>query len=77
MNRMLSHLGISAALLIGSSPALLAQQAAPTLGSNGIQTVLLIGIDSMHAIDFVNCARGVGGPTSSPSCPYLRSREWP
>jgi Type I phosphodiesterase / nucleotide pyrophosphatase len=31
------------------------------IGSNDIKQVLLISIDGMHAVDFINCAQGVDG----------------
>ena len=46
-----------------------------TAGSNsttGIQHVLLISIDGMHAVDFANCSNGIGSVASgSPYCPNL------
>ena len=38
----------------------------------GIQHVLLISIDGMHALDFINCAQGVSGVSGGkPYCPNL------
>jgi hypothetical protein len=38
----------------------------------GIQHVLLISIDGMHALDFINCAQGISGFNSgAPYCPNL------
>jgi hypothetical protein len=40
--------------------------------SNGIQHVLLISIDGMHSIDFINCANGIAGANGGlPYCPNL------
>src|SRR5215467_11036214 len=40
--------------------------------SNGIKHVLLISIDGMHALDFINCARGISGANGgAPYCPNL------
>jgi hypothetical protein len=39
------------------------------LGGNGISHVLLISIDGMHAVDFLNCSQGVSG--IEPYCPNL------
>jgi hypothetical protein len=37
-----------------------------------IQHVLLISIDNMHALDFVNCAQGISGFNGgAPYCPNL------
>jgi hypothetical protein len=30
-------------------------------GGEGIKRVLLISIDGMHALDFINCAEGISG----------------
>ena len=41
-------------------------------GSNGIKRVLLISIDGMHALDFINCAAGISGVNGgSAYCPNL------
>lgn len=43
------------------------------LGSgNGVKRVLLISIDGMHAIDFINCSQGISGVNGgNPYCPNL------
>jgi hypothetical protein len=55
---------------------------------NGIQRVLLISIDGMHAIDFLNCAHGISTVNhGAPYCPslaalgknginYVAARSW-
>src|SRR6516165_3121951 len=41
-------------------------------GSNGIKRVLLISIDGMHALDFINCAAGISGVNGGAAyCPNL------
>jgi hypothetical protein len=41
-------------------------------GGNGIKHVLLISIDGMHALDFINCAQGISGVNGgNPYCPSL------
>jgi hypothetical protein len=41
-------------------------------GSNDIKRVLLISIDGMHALDFINCAQGISGVNGgAPYCPNL------
>jgi Type I phosphodiesterase / nucleotide pyrophosphatase len=41
-------------------------------GGNGIKRVLLISIDGMHAVDFINCTQGVSGVNGgNPYCPNL------
>jgi len=40
--------------------------------SNSISHVLLISIDGMHAVDFINCANGISGANNEePYCPNL------
>src|SRR6516162_7273881 len=40
--------------------------------STSIQHVLLISIDGMHALDFINCANGISGVNGgAPYCPNL------
>ncbi len=39
---------------------------------NGIKRVLLISIDGMHALDFINCSQGISGVNGgTPYCPNL------
>src|SRR5579872_3755586 len=39
---------------------------------NGIRRVLLISIDGMHALDFLNCSQGIPGVNfGQPYCPAL------
>ena len=53
-----------------AAPAALPQTAFN--GANGIKHVLLISIDGMHSLDFVNCTNGVSGVNSGkPYCPNL------
>jgi Type I phosphodiesterase / nucleotide pyrophosphatase len=41
-------------------------------GGRGIKRVLLVSIDGMHALDFINCAQGVSGVNGgAPYCPNL------
>jgi Type I phosphodiesterase / nucleotide pyrophosphatase len=41
-------------------------------GGSNIKRVLLISIDGMHALDFINCAQGISGVNGgSPYCPTL------
>ena len=41
-------------------------------GGSGIKRVLLISIDGMHALDFINCTVGINGVNgSAPYCPNL------
>jgi Type I phosphodiesterase / nucleotide pyrophosphatase len=41
-------------------------------GGSGIKHVLLISIDGMHAVDFLNCSQGISGVNNgNPYCPNL------
>jgi len=41
-------------------------------GGKGIKRVLLISIDGMHALDFINCSQGISGVNGgAPYCPNL------
>jgi hypothetical protein len=45
---------------------------AHSFGASSIQHVLLISIDGMHALDFINCAKGISGANGgAPYCPNL------
>jgi hypothetical protein len=71
----------AAALLAALTPSLLmaAEPAAKSKQnsgrqSTGIQHVLLISVDGMHALDFINCANGIAGANGGlPYCPNLAS----
>src|SRR5271155_465931 len=42
------------------------------VGGNGVKRVLLISIDGMHALDFINCEHGISGVNGgNPYCPNL------
>ena len=68
LSRRLS-VGVSAIALLASSA--LAQKTVQKPSSN-IQHVLLISIDGMHAVDFLNCAQGITTTNNGqPFCPNL------
>jgi Type I phosphodiesterase / nucleotide pyrophosphatase len=78
----LSHLRTGAAALAGPVVALVvalclglgvvASPAAAQAPSSPIKRVLLISIDGMHAVDFQNCANGIGTVNNgAPYCPAL------
>ena len=68
LSRSLS-VGVSAVALLASTA--LAQKPAQKTSSN-IQHVLLISIDGMHAVDFLNCANGITTTNNGqPFCPNL------
>ena len=57
------------ALVIFVAPQMYSQQINQR---NGIQRVLLISIDGMHAVDFTNCANGISTVNhGAPYCPSL------
>jgi hypothetical protein len=58
--------GMLAALFIGGAAA------AQSAGNGNIKHVLLISVDGMHAVDFLNCAQGVKGVNDGdPYCPNM------
>jgi Type I phosphodiesterase / nucleotide pyrophosphatase len=58
--------------LLAVTAGLSAHPADGRLGSAGIQRVLLISIDGMHALDFINCSQGISGVNGgAPYCPNL------
>ncbi|MBV9264599.1 MAG: alkaline phosphatase family protein [Acidobacteriaceae bacterium] len=73
-----TSLSINKVLLAAFAAGALTAAAAPIqngvedLASGKIKHVLLISIDGMHAVDFINCARGIPGANDgSPYCPNL------
>ncbi len=61
-----------AALLTSTLVAAPAVAPAQQLGTSPVQHVLLISVDGMHAVDFLNCAVGVAGANNGqPYCPNL------
>src|SRR3984957_1731158 len=68
--------GVSAlALLLSNSLAFAADPSNgknQTPGSGSIQHVLLISVDGMHAVDFLNCANGISTANNGqPYCPAI------
>ncbi len=61
-------LSIGLGLMVAAAPIPSLAQAA---GSGSIKHVLLISIDGMHALDYANCAAGVGATAGTPTCPNL------
>jgi hypothetical protein len=60
-----------AALVLAAAPA---RQLLADDSGRSVQHVLLISIDGMHALDFINCANGVAGVNGGmPYCPNLAS----
>jgi hypothetical protein len=55
---------------MSAAPALYSQT--QITGPSGISHVLLISVDGMHALDFVNCSKGIAGVNNgAPYCPHL------
>jgi hypothetical protein len=66
-------LALMSALTLAAGPAA-NQGKAGNLNTSGIQHVLLVSIDGMHALDFINCAHGIAGANNGvPYCPNLAS----
>jgi hypothetical protein len=62
----------AAAALLAASPALAQQSAPAQLGSRNIKRVLLISVDGMHAVDFLNCSNGlITTNDGQPFCPAI------
>jgi hypothetical protein len=61
--------GVAAvALLLGALPVV----AEPPSNNSPIQHVLLISVDGMHAVDFINCANGISTVNNGqPYCPAI------
>jgi hypothetical protein len=61
------------ATALATSLCSLAMQSTSALADN-VKRVLLISIDGMHALDFINCANGIAGANGgAPYCPNLAS----
>ena len=60
---------LPAVLCLAAAP--LAIHAQPSATGGAIKHVLLISIDGMHALDYMNCVQGVGGTGSAATCPNL------
>ena len=63
---------LAAGFLIAAAGASAQTDGAGVLNYGGIKRVLLISIDGMHAVDFLNCSRGISGVNGGqPYCPNL------
>jgi predicted AlkP superfamily pyrophosphatase or phosphodiesterase len=59
-------------LTLCNTPSVVADDERGSDDGNAIKHVLLISIDGMHAVDFFNCAHGIGGINGgAPYCPQL------
>jgi hypothetical protein len=52
---------IGAGLLVASAGSPVHADSPADHNRTGIRHVLLISIDGMHALDFINCAQGISG----------------
>ncbi len=71
MNKNVKRCSFTAAFVLGTmlAPSLSAQG---FFGNQNVRHVLLISIDGMHALDFINCANGISGANGgAPYCPNL------
>src|SRR3984957_18855550 len=70
-----SHAGLLATVLglafVSAALPVEAQSKAKASPSGQYRHVLLISIDGMHSVDFVNCLRGVSTSGNQPYCPNL------
>ncbi len=70
--RLLPILASAAALIISLGSGATAQDFNHQKQNNKIQRVLLVSIDGMHAVDYLNCSKGVSGVNNGePYCPNL------
>ncbi len=66
------NVGVSALALLLLASSAFAAEPATKQSSNPIQRVLLISIDGMHAVDFLNCANGITTANNGqPYCPNI------
>ena len=66
MRTLIPALGVLAGVALATS---VAADDGGRLHHDGMRHVLLVSIDGMHTVDFINCARGVNG--GAPYCPNL------
>ncbi|MGP0075371.1 MAG: alkaline phosphatase family protein [Bryobacteraceae bacterium] len=74
MNHNLKRCSLAAAFMLAMMPLprLSAQSSNSGFGHQSIRHVLLISIDGLHALDFINCAKGISGANGgAPYCPSL------
>jgi predicted AlkP superfamily pyrophosphatase or phosphodiesterase len=72
MWKFLEGAAVGAGLLVASAGTQVHADSQEDNNKGGIQHVLLISIDGMHAVDFINCAQGISGLNGGkPYCPNL------
>lgn len=71
MKKLLAVAALSSAL-VGATTPVRAQSNHDWDRNSKVKRVLLVSIDGMHALDYINCSRGVSGVNSGdPYCPNL------
>ncbi len=73
MKKKLLLLSLAAGFLMGTAAAQKDNSQSGHINQrNGIRRVLLISVDGMHAVDFLNCANGMSGVNNGePFCPAI------
>ena len=72
MRKFLASTALGAAILMAWAAPEARADSRDGFGEGAIRHVLLISIDGMHALDFINCAQGVSGVNGgAPYCPNL------
>jgi hypothetical protein len=72
MWKFLEGAAVGAGLLVASAGSQVHADSEEGHDKGGIEHVLLISIDGMHALDFINCAQGISGVNGgNPYCPNL------
>src|SRR6201997_682713 len=72
MWKFLEGAAVGAGLLVASAGSQVHADSQEGHDKGGIKRVLLISIDGMHALDFINCAEGISGVNGgAPYCPNL------
>jgi hypothetical protein len=72
MRKFLEGAAVGAGLLVASAGWQVQADSQEDHNRGGVQHVLLISIDGMHALDFINCAQGISGVNGgAPYCPNL------
>src|SRR5271167_4353461 len=72
MRKFLEGAAVGAGLLVAWAGSQVQADSQEDHNRGGVQHVLLISIDGMHALDFINCANGISGANGGdPYCPNL------
>ena len=72
MRKFLEGAALGAGLLAASAGSQVHADSQGGYDKRGIRHVLLISIDGMHAVDFINCSQGISGVNGgAPYCPNL------